>query len=215
MKDLKICLPPGSQLHVTSDLHLGHANIIRFSARPFADVKEMDAKLISNWNACVQPNDVVFCLGDFAMGKREQLYRYLRQLNGEKHLIMGNHDAKTLASDEGLLREFFKTYSDLKDVKVQDASATDQGGYQRITFCHYAMRVWNKSHYGSWNLYGHSHGGLPESDSQRAMDCGVDAVANRFGKSPEDYRPISYAEIKAIMAKKKFTPIDHHGRRED
>ena len=40
---------------------------------------------------------------------------------------------------------------------------------QLVVLCHYAMRVWDRSHYGSWHLYGHSHGNLPpwKSDSPR------------------------------------------------
>ena len=34
-----------------SDLHIGHENILRFDNRPFADVTEMNNKLIENWNA--------------------------------------------------------------------------------------------------------------------------------------------------------------------
>lgn len=40
-----------------SDLHIGHENILRFDNRPFADVNEMNNKLIENWNARVFWND--------------------------------------------------------------------------------------------------------------------------------------------------------------
>ena len=33
-------------IYYTSDLHLGHANVIRHCDRPFADANEMDAALI-------------------------------------------------------------------------------------------------------------------------------------------------------------------------
>jgi hypothetical protein len=29
--------------------------------------------------------------------------------------------------------------------------------------CHYAMRVWNRSHHGAWHLYGHSQGESPRN----------------------------------------------------
>lgn len=38
------------------DTHLGHANIIRYCKRPFADVLAMDEALIANWNAVVRPD---------------------------------------------------------------------------------------------------------------------------------------------------------------
>lgn len=48
----------------TSDLHFGHANVIRFDNRPFATVEEMDAELIRRWNDKVAKGDLVYVLGD-------------------------------------------------------------------------------------------------------------------------------------------------------
>ena len=36
-----------------SDLHLGHANCIKFDGRPFADVKEMEQEIVLRWNSKV------------------------------------------------------------------------------------------------------------------------------------------------------------------
>ena len=47
------------------DLHLGHANAIRFDNRPFADVDEMNESLIRSWNSMVTKQDTVYVLGDF------------------------------------------------------------------------------------------------------------------------------------------------------
>ena len=49
----------------TSDLHLGHANVITYDNRPFSSVEEMDEELIRRWNAKVGKGDVVYVLGDF------------------------------------------------------------------------------------------------------------------------------------------------------
>lgn len=37
-----------------SDLHIGHANIVRFDNRPFADLNEMHRAIIDNWNSRVK-----------------------------------------------------------------------------------------------------------------------------------------------------------------
>lgn len=57
-----------------SDLHIGHENILRFDNRPFADVNEMNNKLIENWNARVRSDDTVYMTtrpgeGKFARGR--------------------------------------------------------------------------------------------------------------------------------------------------
>lgn len=33
-----------------SDLHLGHANVIRFDDRPFENIDEMEMEIIRRWN---------------------------------------------------------------------------------------------------------------------------------------------------------------------
>ena len=48
----------------TSDLHLGHKNIIRLCGRPFESVEEMDEILIDNWNKKIHRCDTVYILGD-------------------------------------------------------------------------------------------------------------------------------------------------------
>ena len=47
-----------------ADLHLGHANIIRLSNRPYKDVDEMDNDLINRWNSVITDTDDVYIIGD-------------------------------------------------------------------------------------------------------------------------------------------------------
>ncbi len=39
-----------TQKNSTSDLHIGHKNIIGFDHRPFSSLDEMTEKIIANWN---------------------------------------------------------------------------------------------------------------------------------------------------------------------
>jgi calcineurin-like phosphoesterase family protein len=80
------------RIFITSDLHLGHANIIRYCDRPYRDVNEMNEDLIRKWNNTVSKDDRVFFLGDFALGDREKTIRWGQRLNGRKVMIYGNHD---------------------------------------------------------------------------------------------------------------------------
>ena len=169
----------------TADTHFGHANIIKYCKRPFSDSVEMDKAIIANWNNVVGKNDLVYHLGDFCFGNFEF---YFRQLNGLIVFVKGNHDREAWKN-----RNRFYAHSDsYREVEVQG---------QEITLCHYAMRVWNKSHYGAWNLYGHSHGSLPDDPNARAIDVGVDC---------HSFTPISFEQVGAIMENKNFKPIDHH-----
>lgn len=80
----------------TADTHFGHRNIIRYCNRPFYSVEEMDETLINNWNKVVDKEDVVFHLGDFAVGGAALWSNLLQRLNGKVYLIMGNHDVHTI-----------------------------------------------------------------------------------------------------------------------
>ena len=84
---------------LTSDLHLGHANIIQYCGRPFRDVREMNERLISNWNARVKPEDLVYHLGDFCFhrgveGQKVSAAEWESRLNGKIVHILGNHDLR-------------------------------------------------------------------------------------------------------------------------
>ena len=51
--------PAGTPPFVTSDLHLGHENIIKYCRRPFSSAAEMDGVLINNWNRVVKETEEV------------------------------------------------------------------------------------------------------------------------------------------------------------
>lgn len=82
-------------IYFTADIHFGHARIIDYCDRPFNNADEMDRVLIKNWNSVVGSKDVVYILGDLTLHRekhRQWLETKVRKLNGEKHLILGNHD---------------------------------------------------------------------------------------------------------------------------
>ena len=81
-----------NRIFVCADLHFGHKNIIAYENRPFASVEEMNERLIENWNAVVDPDDIVYVLGDVGFCGNTKLSEWISRLNGHKHLIRGNHD---------------------------------------------------------------------------------------------------------------------------
>lgn len=171
-----------------SDTHFGHANVIKYSGRPFASVEEMDEAMISNWNAVVKRGDRVYHLGDFSFYKPAETEKILKRLEGDKYLVIGNHDTNPKQFDR-----YFYWVKDTFTLKVDG---------QKIFLSHYAHRVWESSHHGAWNLHGHSHGTLPRLPGYKQADMGVDCWG---------YRPVPFEEIKAQMDAIEFIPVDHHG----
>ena len=206
-------------IFLTGDTHWSHRHIIQYSNRPFATIKEMDEQLITNWNAIIKPGDLVYHIGDIFLCRPEKAEKIMDQLNGCVYLISGNHEKTAWA-----IKNRFGWIKDYYRLKVPDPDANK--GVQEVILFHYAMRVWDKCHYGSFAAYGHSHSSLSEDPNARSCDVGVDAVAHRLAGNPqgsviegnptkpEDYRPISYDEFKGWMLKKLWKPIDHHGKEE-
>lgn len=176
--------------YFTADTHFGHDSIRRNCERPFATVNEMDAALTANWNAVVRSGDTVYHLGDFCFKSGKSPAAYIEALNGRIHLIRGNHDERTVRESAGL----FESVSDICTIKIDG---------RQIVLCHYAMRVWNRSHRGAWHLYGHSHGRLPEIPGSLSFDTGVDSCG---------YYPISYARVEERMREKAEHFIAREGR---
>jgi calcineurin-like phosphoesterase family protein len=82
----------------TSDLHLGHENIIKYCNRPFKNCEAMNRALITKWNQRVESDDVVYHLGDFCFkggveGGTNKAKYWEDQLNGKIIHIAGNHDS--------------------------------------------------------------------------------------------------------------------------
>jgi calcineurin-like phosphoesterase family protein len=175
--------------YFTADEHYGHANISGFTGRPFEDVHTMNCSLIEEHNKVVTKEDIVIHAGDFCWGK--QANHYIKRLNGQHIFLRGSHDkwlGKDIFSNQ---ITYEKKFTEIWEKKIKEAY---------LVICHYAMRVWPRSHYNSWHLYGHSHGNLEPIGKQ--LDVGVDSIYKIFG----EYRPISFEEVKEYMKTRPDNP---------
>lgn len=174
----------------TSDIHLFHKNILKFEpeSRPFGSIDEMHDTIISRWNNKVTAADRIFILGDVSFGKVTKTLEILSELNGKKILIKGNHDEHHV-----LNREFV----DFFENKIYDTyEAKINGTYYFM--CHYPLICWNKSHYGSINLFGHVHSVWKGNSNQ--LNVGMDC---------HSLTPIEESEIKDLL---KMLPENNNGR---
>lgn len=160
----------------TADEHYNHANIIRFSNRPFRDTREMQEVLIARNNEVVNDGDTVFHLGDFFWGGfTDMALGIIYQLNGDHWFLKGSHDRWQL----GCSQQHFYPYIHEEQIESQ-----------YVVLCHYAMLTWPRSHYGSWQLFGHSHGRLTTHNPDRQYDVGVDN---------NGFYPVSFEKLKTIL----------------
>lgn len=175
----------------TADQHLGHTNIIRYANRPFANRDEMDTYLIRRWNETVSPQDIVFHLSDFTLGKNAK--DYFRLLNGHILFISTpwHHDRLWLLNELVPNVEWaVPTISGWVTLLPPSVSVTivDNGKKHWFHLSHFPMQTWDRSHRGAYHLHGHSHGELPAA--LHRLDVGVDALGKQY-----DYAPVSFEQV--------------------
>lgn len=153
----------------TSDLHLGHRNILRLANRPFSSLEEMHEHLVAAWNDRVRPGDTVYDLGDLVFGSPARAATVLERLNGQHHWIVGNHDPDERSRSK--LAHLFASISEYREVRLD--------GRLMVLF-HYPIASWHGAGRGAIHLHGHCHGSLV-LDSQPRLDVGVDARGRLAG----------------------------------
>lgn len=212
MQKINITLAPDQNLYLTSDLHFGHRNVIRFCDRPFVDEKDMGKALLGNWNNRVHPNDFIFNLGDtFWFNDRHSCKKIVQKMHGKKYFILGNHCSEhqyELIDDPDL-----HICSDIVHLYVRGQESDPRFAGQKvyeIVLSHYPMSTF--SHCDAKNcfhFFGHIHSrkGQPMLEfghpialaKQNSMDVGVDR---------HDYAPVEFFE--ALQKIKDYPYWDMH-----
>lgn len=176
--------------HFTSDLHLGHFNVLRHDQRPWDTIEVHDAALIAMCRPAPEyagKHNELWILGDVAARAEnvEKLMNSIRKFWSKIHLIRGNHDDRSAWK----LRHLFDSANEALYLRVSPKV--------RLYLSHYAHRTWRNSHHGSYHLHGHSHGALPRLG--RSMDVGVNV---------NGYRPVSLERVIEELENQPTT--EHH-----
>ena len=196
------------QIFFTSDQHRGHANAIKHNKRPYESVEEMDEDLILRWNKQAKPNDIIYDLGDSFWNTmpKKRIREIIKRLNGEIHLVIGNHDKLTV---QQALRLGFKSACYEMVLKIG-------GEYVRISHYPYGyslkreLKLFFRNPWkwltgpklkhkdkrprdnGGWLVHGHDH--RKNAVRGKEINVGVDAW---------DYNLVSIDKIAEIIKKGK------------
>lgn len=142
-----------ARIFVISDTHFDHANILTFKGadgkriRPeFENVEDMNETIIRNWNNSVKPDDIIYHLGDFSFGGKNNIGKFATRLMGRKRLILGNHDYN--AKD---YVDFFPEIMSWKNFRKEYSVP--------LYLCHYPIHLSSFAYRsnGAINVHGHIH----------------------------------------------------------
>ena len=193
------------KIWLTSDCHFSHENILHLgTGRPFDSIEEHDQALIDNWNSVVGKGDTVYVLGDMFftldMGYMEYI---LNQLNGAKHLILGNHD-RTKVQSYFLNKNLWQSIRDNHAITV----TLSNGKAIRVIMYHYPILEFNGAYRQNFmHAYGHIHNTANYDPIYRdlgfkAVHIGVDNSGNIINSKPFTPVNIENAWLQAnIIAK--------------
>ena len=199
MQKCHIQLKPDQKLFFTSDLHVGHKNVLVFCKRPFQDVKDMSESLIANWNRVVGEDDIIFDLGDmFWWDSRHDVKRFIEKLNGTIYKVPGNHDVDCKKLFELCDPEKVHVCDDNVLLWVTGLIEDRPGLATELCLSHFPLLTWPHRGNGVVNLFGHIHSGpvseasidIPGKDlhfwPHQQYDVGVDN---------NDYTPVEIRDI--------------------
>ena len=181
-------------IYFTSDTHFNHDREFIWGPRGFKNINESNKTIIDNWNNTVGPDDDVYMLGDFFLGKDIDFVKEtLEKLNGRIHLVIGNHDTPA-------------------KIKIYDASSKVVEIAWAIQI-EYKGRLFYLSHYPTltadlnsnpktcvFNLFGHTHSKKKFFEERPYMyNVAVDAHNNKPVSIDEIFEDIQ-SEIKKCIS---------------
>lgn len=184
----------------TSDLHFFHDRILEFHPKRKElfgeDIEKAKEKMILLWNSRVNKKDTVYILGDLSFGDVEQKRKLFQRLNGNKVLILGNHDK---ISDH--LKCYFNHITQIKNITFKKSLYNFLHRDLEVIMCHFPLLTWEHMEKNSVMIHGHCHGKIDKINKDAKVlrvDVGLDSkfanydlvslekLANYFKKIEDD-----------------------------
>lgn len=170
-------------IYITSDLHIGHENVIKYDNRPFNSVEEMNTFIIQELKTKLKPEDILIDLGDMFWDMNWiDCKKILDEIPCEKvYKTPGNHDRDGLYfGEQAKLYDCFTQLSDIIDIRFKL-----NGKSYRASLCHYPLLEWNHKFRGAMMIHGHTHGSLDtynDSVTDLRVDIGYNSnLAKKIG----------------------------------
>jgi len=214
---IRIVQTPDQMVYFTSDWHLGHQRDFVWGARGYKDYEDHTNNIIDVTNGIVRPNDIIYYMGDFCLNTpMSRFEEYLGRIQCQNiRMVWGNHNNPHFKNVyipcvKSFLGQLYFEGVEVYPLKYRNV--TFLGGYyevaingQMLCLFHYPISVFNQMNHAAWHLCGHSHYHFDPSTAENTTAKILDVGWDGFKK------PLSFAEVSAIMAKKQVPVVDHHG----
>jgi calcineurin-like phosphoesterase family protein len=125
----------------------------------------MNEQMVKEWNNLIEPEDLVYILGDVAFLPAQKAAEYMNRCNGTKILVEGNHDRKAL--NDFTFRNCFSEVHKYLDINYDG---------NKVVMFHYPIAEWDQMHRGALHFHGHLHGNVSGMEQYRCRDMGFDAT---------------------------------------
>ena len=191
--------------YYTSDWHVGHRNIIRYSSRPFSSVDEMNEALTQRCNERVKSEDRLIVVGDCSLNEA-LVAPFLAKLTCKNLILVpGNHDTchpahrahKKAADKKASADVVAKRYLDygFKEVHLNlviDEFVINHMPYQGKGELDEGYKEWRPTYQeGKTLVCGHIHNAWKmKTDPGLQINVGCDVW---------DYYPVSVDRIRAFL----------------
>lgn len=178
-----------SNVFTIADPHFHHKGVCIFSRndgsklRPWDTPEEMNEALVDNWNSVVKPSDKVYVLGDIQIAKGTQKLEILDRLNGDKVLVMGNHDICGA-------KAYLKHFRDVRGVHVWD----------KCVLTHIPVHPESGSRW-RMNVHGHTHSNVMMCQRNSKL---IDPFYIGVSMEQEwvNFKPVEWGELMQVAAKR-------------
>lgn len=152
---------------IIADTHFFHTRIGLYCDRP----DDWQARILAQWQSLVGPEEVVFHLGDLALGGKDAMAQLMTELPGQLYLLRGNHDRHSKAF-----------YESLGIQMVPDPLEIRANSGQRLIFSHRPILPLAPN---VLNLHGHVHNNPTPGLSAQHLDLCVDVRQYRPWQSKD------------------------------
>jgi calcineurin-like phosphoesterase family protein len=173
----------------SSDQHFFHKNIIEYCKRPYESMHHMHEALIENWNQEVSPEDTIYVLGDFCFGGADKTRSIVHRLNGNKILVIGNHDHEERKMLSYGFNDVYQSMSLSRDgIEVQLSHYPYWPKPGELPDKEYRYQSRRPHDSGGWLLHGHVHEAWKVRD--KMINVGVDQW---------NYRPVRWDQVVELI----------------